>query len=40
MEVLLKAYYAYRKWDPKTGKPMKEKLLELGLNEAAKDLYP
>ena len=39
MELMLKEYYAYRKWDMKTGKPMKEKLLELGLNQAAADLY-
>jgi aldehyde:ferredoxin oxidoreductase len=39
MDLMLKEYYAYRQWDMKTGKPMKEKLLSLGLNQAAADLY-
>lgn len=39
MDVLLKEYYEYRQWDWDTGKPKKEKLLELGLEEVAKDLY-
>jgi len=39
MDVLLREYYEYRQWDWETGKPKKEKLLELGLEEAAKDLY-
>jgi aldehyde:ferredoxin oxidoreductase len=39
MDVLLKEYYEYRQWDWDTGKPKKEKLLELGLEEIAKDLY-
>jgi aldehyde:ferredoxin oxidoreductase len=40
MDLMLKEYYVYRKWDMKTGRPSKEKLLELGLNQAAADLYP
>jgi aldehyde:ferredoxin oxidoreductase len=40
MAVLLKEYYDFRKWDGNTGKPTKEKLLELGLDFAAKDLWP
>lgn len=39
METLLKDYYAFRKWDWATGKPSKEKLVELGLVKAAKDLW-
>jgi aldehyde:ferredoxin oxidoreductase len=40
MSVMLKEYYDFRKWDWNTGKPAKEKLLELGLDFAAKDLWP
>lgn len=36
---MLRAYYQARGWDPESGKPTKEKLLELGLEEAAKDLW-
>ena len=39
MKKMLKEYYEYRKWDRKTGKPTKKKLTELGLDQAAKDLY-
>ncbi|HEY33378.1 MAG TPA: aldehyde ferredoxin oxidoreductase family protein [Dehalococcoidia bacterium] len=39
MDVLLREYYDYRKWDWATGKPTKEKLLELGLEDAARDLW-
>jgi len=39
MELMLREYYAYRKWDWETGKQTKERLLELGLEEAAADLY-
>ncbi len=38
MDMLLKEYYAYRKWDWETGRPTKEKLEELGLHQAAHDL--
>jgi len=34
------AKYACRGWDWQTGKPTKEKLMELGLTQAAEDLYP
>ena len=27
-------------WDPKTAKPSKKKLLELGLDDVAKELWP
>jgi aldehyde:ferredoxin oxidoreductase len=40
MGKMLKEYYAYRDWDWQSGKPTKEKLLGLGLNQAAADLYP
>jgi aldehyde:ferredoxin oxidoreductase len=36
---MLKEYYAYRKWDWDTGRPTKEKLEELGLTQAAQDLF-
>jgi aldehyde:ferredoxin oxidoreductase len=40
MELLLKEYYEHRQWDWETGKPKKEKLIELGLPQVAEDLYP
>ncbi len=40
MGLLLKDYYDFRQWDWETGKPSKEKLIELGLNPVAEDLYP
>jgi len=40
MAVLLKEFYDFRKWDWNTGRPAKEKLLELGLDFVAKDLWP
>jgi aldehyde:ferredoxin oxidoreductase len=40
MEMMLEEYYHYRGWDRETGKPSKEKLIELGLNRVAEDLYP
>jgi aldehyde:ferredoxin oxidoreductase len=39
MEKMLKEYYRYRGWDWQTGKPTNEKLMELGLTQAAEDLY-
>ncbi|MBE9390969.1 aldehyde ferredoxin oxidoreductase family protein [Fervidicoccus fontis] len=39
IEEMLRHYYAMRKIDPVTGKPMKEKLEELGLLKQAKDLW-
>ena len=40
MDLMLKDYYGYRGWDPETGKPTREKLLELDLENVALDLYP
>jgi len=40
MAVMLKEFYDFRKWDWNSGKPTKEKLLELGLDFVAKDLWP
>jgi aldehyde:ferredoxin oxidoreductase len=39
MEKMLREYYDYRSWVWETGKPSKEKLAELGLDQVAKDLY-
>ena len=39
LDMLLGDYYAHRGWDPETGKPTKEKLTELGLDNVAEDLY-
>ena len=37
---LAKEYYEAMGWDPKTGKPSKKALQELGLNDVAKVLWP
>jgi aldehyde:ferredoxin oxidoreductase len=39
LEAMLREYYTYRGWDWETGKPTREKLLELGLDKVAGDLY-
>ena len=39
METLMRGHYKERGWDVKTGKPTKEKLQQLGLSEAIKDIY-
>ena len=39
MDTLLREYYDFRKWDWNTGKPTREKLVELGLEDAARDLW-
>lgn len=39
MDVLLREYYAYRKWDWETGKPHHAQLIALGLEKEAADLY-
>ncbi|WP_457553830.1 aldehyde ferredoxin oxidoreductase family protein [Desulfobacula sp.] len=39
MDQMLKEFYAVSNWDWETGKPKKEKLIGLGLEQAAKDLY-
>jgi len=36
---MLHAYYDARGWDAETGKPSRKKLLELGLDEMARDLW-
>ncbi len=36
---MLSAYYVARGWDAQTGRPTKEKLISLGLDEAANDLW-
>ncbi|WKZ38439.1 MAG: aldehyde ferredoxin oxidoreductase family protein [Anaerolineales bacterium] len=36
---MLSAYYQARGWDNETGKPTREKLIELGLEDVAKDLW-
>jgi len=40
MNILLREYYDYRKWDWDTGKPKREKLVELGLDDVAHELWP
>jgi aldehyde:ferredoxin oxidoreductase len=39
LEGMLSTYYQARGWDPQTGKPTREKLLALGLDEVAADLW-
>jgi len=39
MDLMLKDYYAFRQWDWETGRPTKQKLVELGLDNVAQDLY-
>jgi aldehyde:ferredoxin oxidoreductase len=39
MDRLLRDYYAFMKWDWDSGKPSREKLLELGLQDVAADLW-
>ncbi|MGE5620403.1 MAG: aldehyde ferredoxin oxidoreductase C-terminal domain-containing protein, partial [Sphingomonadaceae bacterium] len=39
LERLKDDYYSYRGWDLETGNPTKQKLVELGLEFAVKDLY-
>lgn len=40
LEKMLKGYYQFRGWDWETGRPTKAKLLELGLNQVAAEMYP
>ena len=40
LEKMLRGYYQFRGWDWETGRPTKEKLLELGLNQVAGEMYP
>jgi aldehyde:ferredoxin oxidoreductase len=39
IEAMLIAYYDARGWDKETGKPSREKLSELGMEDIAKDLW-
>ncbi len=39
-DTMIKEYLAAMDWDPKTAKPSKKKLQELGLEDVAKDLWP
>lgn len=39
LKPMLEEYYKLRKWDPETGKPSKEVLEELGLEDAARDMW-
>jgi aldehyde:ferredoxin oxidoreductase len=39
VEQQVKEYFQSMGWDLKTGKPVREKLIELGLEDVAKDLY-
>jgi aldehyde:ferredoxin oxidoreductase len=39
IDAMLTAYYQYRGWDETTGMPTREKLIELGLEDVAKDLW-
>ena len=39
MDLMLKEFYDVSGWDWESGKPKKEKLLALGLDKAARDLW-
>jgi len=39
-DTAVKEYLAAMDWDARTAKPSKKKLLELGLEDVAKDLWP
>ena len=40
LEAMLDAYYQARGWDPESGFPTKEKLIALGMDWVAADLWP
>jgi len=39
IDAMLSAYYEARGWDEETGKPSRKKLIELGMEDVAKDLW-
>jgi aldehyde:ferredoxin oxidoreductase len=39
IDAMLTAYYQHRDWDKETGKPSREKLIELGMEDVEKDLW-
>jgi len=39
MDVMLKEYYGFMKWDWETGKPTREKLVESGMPDISRDLW-
>ncbi|MHA2314020.1 MAG: aldehyde ferredoxin oxidoreductase family protein [Candidatus Hermodarchaeia archaeon] len=39
LQVQLKEFYEFSQWDPKTGKPTREVLIKLGLEDVANDLW-
>ncbi len=39
LQMQLKEFYEFSQWDPKTGKPTRELLIRLGLEDVAKDLW-
>ena len=39
MDLMLREFYDVSKWDWETGKPTREKLMELGLERVAEDLW-
>ena len=39
-DTMVSEYYKAADWDPETGKPNKKKLLELGLEDVARELWP
>ncbi|RME87592.1 MAG: aldehyde ferredoxin oxidoreductase [Anaerolineae bacterium] len=39
LDAMLDAYYAARSWDPESGRPTRGKLLALGLDDVAEDLW-
>jgi aldehyde:ferredoxin oxidoreductase len=39
LEPMIEEYYKHRNWDLESGKPRKEKLIEIGLKDVAKQLY-